>query len=173
MPRFRKWLEEKINSNDDQGRFYDESILSIEDCERLAEAGIAKKDDPWKDLLSFLENTDLSKDCLDPQRLGTIQPVLTKLATRYIVLEKHRGKPLDRVARFHLGNGASVHRINFGADLSRKGIQNSFGMMVNYRYDLDAVAENQKKFETNFHINASPEVWKCLETESKLGKSRL
>ncbi|MDO5625165.1 MAG: malonyl-CoA decarboxylase family protein, partial [Pseudomonadota bacterium] len=46
------------------------------------------------------------------------------------------GRPRDAVARFHLGNGARVERLNWLADPSAKGIQQSCGLMVNYLYDL-------------------------------------
>ena len=46
------------------------------------------------------------------------------------------GKPLDAVARFHLGNGARVERLNWGGDPSVKGVKQSYGLMVNYLYDL-------------------------------------
>jgi hypothetical protein len=46
---------------------------------------------------------------------------------------------LDGVAGFHVGNGAEFHRVNFAVDPSRKGVQNSFGMMVNYCYDPETV----------------------------------
>ena len=46
------------------------------------------------------------------------------------------GQPLDPVARFHLGNGARVERLNWAADSGPKGLQQSYGLMVNYLYDL-------------------------------------
>jgi malonyl-CoA decarboxylase len=57
-------------------------------------------------------------------------------AARYLGRDLHNGKPLDPVARFHLGNGASVAQLNWAADPSAKGIKQSFGLMVNYLYDL-------------------------------------
>ena len=57
-------------------------------------------------------------------------------AARYLGMELHDGKPLDPVARFHLGNGARVERLNWAADPSAKGIKQSHGLMVNYLYDL-------------------------------------
>ena len=57
-------------------------------------------------------------------------------AARYLGQELQDGKPLDPVARFHLGNGARVERIHWGADPSAKGSKQSFGLMVNYLYDL-------------------------------------
>jgi malonyl-CoA decarboxylase len=44
---------------------------------------------------------------------------------------------LDPVARFHVGNGAAIHRIHWNANPSRKGWQSSFGLMVSYHYDYD------------------------------------
>ena len=54
--------------------------------------------------------------------------------------------PNDPVARFHLGNGASLERVNLNADLSLKGVNQSKGMMVNYLYDLDSLEENHELF---------------------------
>lgn len=56
-------------------------------------------------------------------------------AARYLGKQLHNGKPVDPVARFHLGNGARVERLNWGADPSAKGLKQSFGLMVNYLYD--------------------------------------
>jgi malonyl-CoA decarboxylase len=57
-------------------------------------------------------------------------------AARYLGVELQGGKPLDPVARFHLGNGALVDRLNWAADPSAKGLKQSYGLMVNYLYDL-------------------------------------
>jgi malonyl-CoA decarboxylase len=67
---------------------------------------------------------------------------LAKLAARYLTLARSKDKPLDPVARFHLGNGARIERINPLADTSAKGFKQSFGLMVNYLYDPDAIEGN-------------------------------
>src|SRR3546814_11677315 len=59
-----------------------------------------------------------------------------KRAAHYLLSMKN-GQPLDPVARFHLGNGARIERLNWAADTSAKGLGQSCGMMVNYLYDLD------------------------------------
>jgi malonyl-CoA decarboxylase len=61
---------------------------------------------------------------------------LLSWAARYLGKELQDGKPLDPVARFHLGNGARVERLNWAGDPSPKGLKQSFGLMVNYLYDL-------------------------------------
>lgn len=64
-------------------------------------------------------------------------------AARYLGQELQDGKPLDAVARFHLGNGARVERLNWAADPSAKGLKQSHGLMVNYLYDLKRLDKNR------------------------------
>ena len=73
---------------------------------------------------------------------------LAKLAARYLVRAKSaRGNlPLDAVARFHLGNGARIERVNPLGDASAKGLRQSFGVMVNYLYDPDDIEANVENF---------------------------
>jgi malonyl-CoA decarboxylase len=74
----------------------------------------------------------------DPLSLAAKAPARKQLlgwAARYLGQELAEGKPLDAVARFHLGNGARVERLNWGGDPSPKGIKQSYGLMVNYLYD--------------------------------------
>ncbi|MFP8781026.1 malonyl-CoA decarboxylase domain-containing protein [Hydrogenophaga sp. RWCD_12] len=68
---------------------------------------------------------------------------LKQWAARYLASELHDGKPLDAVARFHLGNGARVERLNWAADPSAKGLRQSYGLMVNYLYDLKKIDKNR------------------------------
>lgn len=63
----------------------------------------------------------------------------------------------DPVARFHLSNGARLERINLHADSSLKGIEQSFGLMVNYQYDLDAIEANHQSFQ-NDEVTTSRQV---------------
>ena len=77
---------------------------------------------------------------------GSRQDVIP-LAAEYLVEAKTPGGlPLDPVARFHLGNGAELHRINADADLSQKGAAQSFGVMVNYLYELDRIEARHEAF---------------------------
>ena len=82
------------------------------------------------DLLKAWERADELPEAAPERR------ALLGWAARYLGMELHEGKPLDPVARFHLGNGARVERLNWAADPSAKGIKQSHGLMVNYLYDL-------------------------------------
>jgi malonyl-CoA decarboxylase len=64
-------------------------------------------------------------------------------AARFLGKEMQGGKPLDPVARFHLGNGARVERLNWAADPSAKGTRQSYGLMVNYLYDLKRLEKHR------------------------------
>jgi malonyl-CoA decarboxylase len=57
-----------------------------------------------------------------------------------------RGLPLDAVARFHLGNGARLERVNWPGDVSDRALAQSFGLMVNYLYDLDYIEKNHEAY---------------------------
>ncbi len=82
---------------------------------------------------------DMAKAWERPEELADGSPeqrALLGWAARYLGEELDDGKPLDPVARFHLGNGARVERLNWAADPSAKGLRQSYGLMVNYLYDL-------------------------------------
>jgi malonyl-CoA decarboxylase len=79
--------------------------------------------------------------------LDSDEDMLLKQALIYLTAsDREDGLPNDPVAKFHLGNGAILQRINLNADLSSKGLMQSKGVMVNYLYNLDALEENHELF---------------------------
>lgn len=86
---------------------------------------------------------------------------MSELASNYLIHAKHPdGKPFDPVARFHLGNGAEIHAVHVNADLSTKGREQSNGVMVNYRYVLDSVAENHERYALENFVKAEESLHK-------------
>jgi malonyl-CoA decarboxylase len=73
-----------------------------------------------------------------------LRQFLTRAGAHYLGQAKHGEQVLDPVARFHLGNGARIERINWFADPSAKGIKQSHGLMVNYLYDLKRLDKNRQ-----------------------------
>ena len=69
-----------------------------------------------------------------------------RAAAEYLGHAQDGQRPLDAVARFHLGNGARIEHINWAGDLSPKGLKQSYGLMVNYLYDLNKVEASHAKF---------------------------
>jgi len=101
------------------------SVQSVDDIRKLV------ADDAW------VGNARLAR---------ALQPGLTRLAARYFLNAKSGARPYDPVSRFHLGNGARIERINYLADTSANGLKQSFGLMVNYLYDPDAIETNVEDF---------------------------
>jgi malonyl-CoA decarboxylase len=105
-----------------------------------------------------------------PGVTARLRAALEPLAAYYFLKARRPdGRVLDPVARFHLGNGARLERINWEGDLSPKGLAESFGVMVNYLYDLDEIERNHEAFVNRGEIAASPAVRKLIPS----GPSRL
>jgi len=94
----------------------------------------------------------------DKSQLRSLRDRLPRLAARYLLDARRDGKPWDPVSRFHLGNGARIEQIDWLADLSEKGLRQSFGMMVNYLYDPDEIEDNVEAFARETRIAASATV---------------
>ncbi|WP_412479988.1 malonyl-CoA decarboxylase [Azonexus sp. IMCC34839] len=98
----------------------------------------------------------------DKKQVRSVQDALLRLGARYLATAKQgggeEGPPFDPVSRFHLGNGARVERLNFLADSSAKGFRQSFGLMVNYRYEFDDIETNLEAFASTGKIAMSATV---------------
>jgi malonyl-CoA decarboxylase len=74
----------------------------------------------------------------DPAQSERLRPTLMRLCARYLTQQPSPVSRIDPVARFHLSNGARLERINWLGDIAPRAIDDSFGIMVNYRYDHDS-----------------------------------
>jgi malonyl-CoA decarboxylase len=86
------------------------------------------------------------------------EPLVRAAAWYFLHGKSANGTPLDPVARFHLGNGARLEQINFLADTSPRGISQSYGVMVNYLYDLKNIEKNHEAYTETRTIVASNSV---------------
>ncbi|HEX7384027.1 MAG TPA: malonyl-CoA decarboxylase family protein, partial [Burkholderiaceae bacterium] len=85
-----------------------------------------------------------------------LRAVIEPLAAYYFLKAKNpRGKPVDPVARFHLGNGAALERLNWLGDTSPAGMARSAGLMVNYAYRLEEVERNHERYFDDHTVVAS------------------
>ena len=92
--------------------------------------------------LSALEKAETA-----PEKDAAARALFLPLAAEYLLRAKNAdGLPADSVARFHLGNGAALERINWRADVSAPRMSQSAGLMVNYKYDLDRVERNHEDY---------------------------
>ena len=107
----------------------------------------------------WFENAELS---------AQLRSVLEPLAAYYFLRARTpKGRLIDSVARFHLGNGARLERIDWLGDLSPKGLRESAGIMVNYLYRLDDIERNHEAYANQSEVVASSAVKKLLRNEGR------
>ena len=115
-----------------------------------------------------LESLDRGGWPEDPELTSQLRAVLEPLAAHYFLKARTpKGRMIDSVARFHLGNGARLERINWLGDLSPKGLRESAGVMVNYLYRLDDIEKNHEAYANNGEVIASSAVKKLVKGEGR------
>ena len=90
--------------------------------------------------------------------------MIIRAAARYLTVPGADGLPLDPVARFHLGNGARIERINWLADRSPRRLAQSAGLMVNYLYDRPEIEQNHAAFARSQLITVAPAIHDLLKS---------
>ena len=95
------------------------------------------------------------------------------LVGHFLVREKAAdGRPADPVARFHLGNGARLDRLNWQADTGAQRIAESHGIMVNYRYVIDEIEANHEAFANRGTIAMSSSVRRSLRAQRAADRAK-
>jgi malonyl-CoA decarboxylase len=116
-------------------------------------------------VLNHLDEPDWWKN---PEMEGQLRPIVETLAAYYFLKARTpKGRLIDSVARFHLGNGARLERINWLGDVSPKGLRESAGIMVNYLYRLDDIEKNHESYANDGTVVASSAVKKQLKPEGR------
>lgn len=87
---------------------------------------------------------------------------LVALCAHYLVTEKRGGRPIDPVARFHFSNGARLDRVHSQADTSPRGLAQSLGIMVNYRYEPAEIEDNHEAYSRDGRLAISAGVKRLL-----------
>lgn len=128
IPGFRSWL----------GKNAADLLDKLGDKERAALGRAVGFEPPTAGHFLSAAESPLALDEKSPVRL-----MLMKSAAHYLGQAMDQDKPADAVARFHLGNGARVERLNWAGDPSPKGLKQSYGLMVNYLYDLKRLDRNR------------------------------
>ena len=110
--------------------------------------------------VSFLKSSDLK---VGDGRIVSNKQAIIKLVAHYLMNEKNKkGLPINDVCRFHLGNGAIIDDININANVSEVGLNRSFGVMVNYLYELKNIEKNHEDYINNKKIIISDKLKKKL-----------
>ena len=105
----------------------------------------------------------------DEDSAAEVQDSVMRASAWYFLRARNqRGTPLDAVARFHLGNGARLERINWLADTSERAMAQAYGLMVNYLYDLDEIEKNHEAYAEGPTVVASGAVQRLLRPPLEL-----
>jgi malonyl-CoA decarboxylase len=138
IPGFMPWLRGRLGEGDT-------GLLQPAERKAIAAAaGVQRGVKGW--LKEALEKQDWVSEAAIAKAL---KAPLMRLCARYLAVEKRpRGMTLDPVAHFHLSNGARMERLNWMADRSAKGLEQSAGMMINYRYDLARIDANHESYRS-------------------------
>ncbi len=113
-------------------------------------------DDYDRDALTALDRANWWREPDAPARIR--EPLLRAAAWYYLRARNGRGLPVDAVARFHLGNGARLERLDWLGDTSERALQQSCGLMVNYLYDLDYIEQNHEAYAQQNAVVAASSV---------------
>ena len=100
-------------------------------------------------------------------REGVEEPLMRAAAWYFLHARTKGGAPLDAVARFHLGNGARLERLNWLADGSERAMAQAHGLMVNYRYILDDIEKNHEAYAQHRTVVASKAVTALARTPAR------
>ncbi|CAD6192923.1 unnamed protein product [Caenorhabditis auriculariae] len=166
IPGFRPWLIRNLHGNAEYDSVVDDRAVEL--VSQMSGKKLDKKD-AEKLLLQVLgnERTDL-------EQLKLLKEFLIYACAHYLCKAKRNGFALNPVANFHIRNGAELYRLNWMGDTSHRGINNSFGLMVNYRYDLNRIHENAAAYTQEKKMAIHENVLKLLmikwEDYSKLFK---
>ena len=110
--------------------------------------------------VSFLKSKDMK---IGDNRIVENKEAIIKLVAHYIINEKNKkGLPINDVSRFHLGNGAIVEDIVVNANISETGFKRSYGVMVNYLYELKNIEKNHEDYMNNNKVIVSDKIKKYL-----------
>jgi malonyl-CoA decarboxylase len=145
-PGFRAWIERQREAAPG-------SLLLAAERNAIEALG-----EPFRgeDLPALLDHADWHSH---PQLSAALREPLLRLCARYLTRERAQsGRALDPVAHFHLSNGARVERLNWLADPSKKGLEQSAGIMINYLYRLADIEANHEAYRGEGRVAASSAV---------------
>lgn len=115
-----------------------------------------------REQLALLDDPEWAEQ---PETVASLKPILTTVAARYFLHARtDRGRIIDPVARFHLGNGARLERINFLGDRSTSAMRRALGLMVNYLYKLDDIEANHEAYAARGEVVTAQSVRRLAPT---------
>ena len=150
-PTFARWRDRALAAEGD-------GLVSPEQREVLSQL----RDPRWVEIAAK-----------DGPGADELKSTLLSLAAHYFLMAKSADdRPVDPVARFHLGNGARLERLNWLGDTSERGLREGHGLTVNYCYDLDDIERNHEAYVQDGTVVAARAVRSLLKARQVRGRSR-
>jgi malonyl-CoA decarboxylase len=164
VPGFRRWLEKGGVSESDAAAA---TLVREDELAALLRASDAPAGptDAATALLEILKSPSWREDAA---KADAVRGPLMRACAAYLTSSSGGKGPSDPVARFHLGNGARLERINFLGNVAPRGMKESFGLMVNYLYDPDTIEANHEAFARDGAVARSREVDALLARPARL-----
>ena len=162
IPGFRAWLDERLAAADASLLSPAEAqvLAALAGGEEVAAATGAARPAGIVALERLLARSDWPQDAAV---CAALEAPLMRLCARYLALETGPNGVRDRVANFHLSNGARIERINWLGDTSPRGMAQSAGLMVNYRYKLGEIEANHESYKTHGIVTLQTSVKRLLK----------
>jgi len=132
--------------------------------ERKNQASLALTEED-RQALAVLDRADWWRDPVSAAAMR--EPLLSAAAWYFLRARNSRDQPLDAVARFHLGNGARLERLDFLGDTSERALAQSHGLMVNYRYDLDYIEQHHEAYAQQHTVVAASAVSRLVRPSTR------
>ncbi len=134
------------------------TLSPVPDFRTWAETRLANGEVTPGERALFSDDLDFAADMVAAEQVRRapdgVRAGLMSMCARFLVGEGER-RALDSVANFHLANGARIERLNWLANPASYEIDRSFGIMVNYRYDLASIAANVDGYLTSGAVEAT------------------
>ncbi len=157
VPSFRAWLDARIAEGAP-------GLVRAEERPALAVFG---RRGAKGTLASLLRQPDWHAQ---PDIAAALMTPLRRLCAEYLTSAEGGAGPRDPVARFHLGNGARLERINWLGNTSPRGLEESYGLMVNYLYDPELIEANHEAFVHGGHVVCGDEIAMLVDDRSAKGR---
>jgi len=164
VPGFRRWLEQRLDSAGTEAANADAAVFSEDEAKRLVTAAGGILVDAIDAFRTLIGEGEWWRD---PDRVEVLRAPLLRLCATYLTRPSKGVSAIDSVARFHLGNGARLERINWLGNTSVRGIKESFGLMVNYLYDPDAIEANHEAFVHSGKVAHSAQIDTLLSMRAR------
>ncbi len=154
VPGFRRWLDQVLAAGNEAAG---SDLLRTDERGAVFQAA-GMPEDASDDTIAMRALLQSDSGSNNPAIAEALRKPVLRACAAYLTQNDGGKGPTDPVARFHLGNGAGLERVNWLGNVAARGLRESYGVMVNYLYDLTTIEANHEEFARNGTVVRSPAV---------------